>query len=89
MDLTGRDYATVAKPPAGLPSFLLSEVTPDDQRTQAVVAVFAALPSQFRPLLQTVTANTPGSVTLGLTAAARSDGAVRTTPPARPRCSRR
>jgi cell division protein FtsQ len=57
----------VATPPAGLPAFLLPKVSPADQRTQAVVAVLAALPQQLRPLLATVSANTPGSVTLGLT----------------------
>jgi cell division protein FtsQ len=67
VDATGLDYATVAAVPAGLPKLVLATVRPADQSTQAVVAVLAALPAQLRPLLATVSANTPGSVTLGLT----------------------
>jgi cell division protein FtsQ len=66
VDSTGIDYATVAAPPPGLPKVLLSGVSPSDQRTEAVVGVLAALPAQLRPLVLTVAAPTPGSVTLGL-----------------------
>jgi cell division protein FtsQ len=67
VDITGVDYATVSTPPPGLPKVLLPSVSPSDQRTLAVVHVLAALPAQLRPLLLTVGAQTPGSVTLGLT----------------------
>lgn len=67
VDRTGRDYATIVAKPPGLPRIVLSKITPGDQRTQAVVAVLGALPTQLRSLVQTVTAKTPGSVTLGLT----------------------
>jgi cell division protein FtsQ len=67
VDATGMDYATVAAPPPGLPRIVLTTVAPSDQRTEAVVGVLRALPAQLRSLVVTVTAGTPGSVTLGLT----------------------
>lgn len=67
VDRTGRDYATIVAKPPGLPRIVLTDVTPGDQRTQAVVAVLGALPTPLRPLVLTVSARTPGSVTLGLT----------------------
>jgi cell division protein FtsQ len=67
VDATGRDYATVTAPPHGLPKIVLTAVSPADQRTEAVVGVLRALPAQLRSLVLTVSARTPGSVTLGLT----------------------
>jgi cell division protein FtsQ len=67
VDVTGMDYATVTAPPHGLPRIVLTTVAPADQRTEAVVGVLRALPVQLRSLVVTVTAPTPGSVTLGLT----------------------
>lgn len=67
VDATGLDYATVATPPHGLPRIALTVVAPTDQRTAAVVGVLRALPAQLRSLVVTVSAKTPGSVTLGLT----------------------
>jgi cell division protein FtsQ len=67
VDRTGLDYATLDARPPGLPRIVLSKITPGDQRTQAVVAVLGTLPTQLRSLVLTVTAKTPGSVTLGLT----------------------
>lgn len=67
VDATGVDYATVTAPPHGLPKIVLTMVAPSDQRTAAVVGVLRALPAQLRSLVVTVSAKTPGSVTLGLT----------------------
>jgi cell division protein FtsQ len=67
VDATGLDYATAAHPPHGLPKIQLTDVTPTDQRTEAVVGVLRALPPQLRSLVLAVSARTPGSVTLGLT----------------------
>jgi cell division protein FtsQ len=66
IDSTGFDYATVATPPAGLPKILLPAAAPADPRTQAVVRVLAALPTQLRAQLTAISAATPGSVTLAL-----------------------
>jgi cell division protein FtsQ len=67
VDGTGLDYATLAVAPTGLPKIQLTAPGPHDQRTLAVVRVLAALPAQLRTLVVTVSAKTPGSVTLGLT----------------------
>lgn len=67
VDNTGLDYATVVATPAGLPRITLPMIAPGDQRTQAAVAVLGVLPPQLKALLVSVSANTPGSVTLGLT----------------------
>jgi cell division protein FtsQ len=67
VDRTGLDYATITATPHGLPRIVLPTIAPDNQRTQAVVAVLGALPAQLKTILATVSANTPGSVTLGLT----------------------
>lgn len=67
VDRTGLDYATVTAPPPGLPKLTLTTLAPTDPRTAAAVAVLGALPRQLRALVLTVGAQTPGSVTLGLT----------------------
>jgi cell division protein FtsQ len=67
VDGTGLDYATLAVAPAGLPRIQVTSPTPNDPRLQAIVRVLAALPAQLRGLVGTVSAKTPGSVTLGLT----------------------
>ncbi len=66
VDSTGFDYATVTNAPAGLPKVLLPSASPSDPRTQAVVRVLAVLPAQLRTELTTISAPTPGSVTLAL-----------------------
>lgn len=67
VDDTGLDYATLAVAPTGLPRIQVTSPTPDDPRIRAIVRVLAALPAQLRGLVGTVSAKTPGSVTLGLT----------------------
>ena len=66
VDGTGFDYATVAAAPAGLPVIQLPRAAADDPKTQAVVGVLAALPTQLRPQVVTIGAQTPGSVTFSL-----------------------
>jgi cell division protein FtsQ len=66
VDSTGLDYATVATAPAGLPSIQLPAAAPSDPRTQAVVRVMGALPSQLRAQVIAISAATPGSVQLAL-----------------------
>jgi cell division protein FtsQ len=66
VDRSGLDYATVAAAPAGLPKIQLPRTSQDDPRTQAVVRVLVALPSQLRTQVRTVSAATPGSVELAL-----------------------
>jgi cell division protein FtsQ len=68
VDRTGLDYATLAVAPTGLPRILLGTAASGDPRVQAVVRVLTALPAQLRSLVVTVSAKTPGSVTLGLSA---------------------
>lgn len=67
LDRMGVDYATVAAPPPGMPKLLLPAVSGADPRSVAVVSVLTALPPQLRGLVLTAGAQTPGSVTLGLT----------------------
>lgn len=66
VDSTGFDYATVPTAPAGLPKIQLPSASPHDPRTQAVVRVLAALPTQLRAQTIAISADTPGSVTLAL-----------------------
>ena len=66
VDSTGLDYATVATAPAGLPKIQIPAASPHDPRTQAVVRVLAALPTQLRAQTIAISADTPGSVTLAL-----------------------
>jgi cell division protein FtsQ len=66
IDSTGLDYAVVPTPPAGLPTLAMSNVSPGDPATKAVVTVLGAIPKQLKVQLTTVTANTPGDVRLTL-----------------------
>lgn len=66
IDGTGLDYATVAAPPAGLPTLAMSNVGPDDPATKAAVTVLGAIPHQLKTQVTTVTADTPGDVRLTL-----------------------
>lgn len=68
VDGAGVDYATVpaSAAPPGLPRVDLPAIAPDDPRTQAVVQVLAALPAQLRGRVAVVSAQTAGSVQLGL-----------------------
>lgn len=67
VDATGDDFATVATAPPGLPTIAVPHVAPDDPTTQAVFAVLAAMPAQLKPILASISAQSPGSVTFGLT----------------------
>jgi cell division protein FtsQ len=71
VDATGLDYATVAAPPAGLPTLAMANVGPHDPATRAAVTVLGDIPKQLKDQVTTVTANTPGDVRLTL-----SDGRV-------------
>ncbi|HEX4702088.1 MAG TPA: FtsQ-type POTRA domain-containing protein, partial [Pseudonocardiaceae bacterium] len=66
VDSTGLDYATVTTAPAGLPKIQLPVIAVTDARTQAVVRVLVALPSQLRTQVASVAAATPGNVMLTL-----------------------
>jgi cell division protein FtsQ len=66
VDATGDDYATVAAAPPGLPTIAVPHVAPNDPATQAVFAVIAAMPQQLRPILVTISAQTPDSVRFAL-----------------------
>lgn len=66
IDATGDDYATVPTAPAGLPVIQLPSASPHDARTQAVVAVLAALPAALLPQVVNIGAQTPGSVQFAL-----------------------
>jgi cell division protein FtsQ len=66
VDSTGLDYATVTTAPAGLPKIQLPLIAVTDPRTQAVVRVLVALPSQLRTQVASVAAATPGNVMLTL-----------------------
>ncbi|MFI9817144.1 cell division protein FtsQ/DivIB [Saccharothrix variisporea] len=63
VDATGRDYATVSQPPAGLP-----ELKVQARGLPAAVAVLVALPEQLRREVLAVSATTPADVKLTLTA---------------------
>ncbi|GAA3840467.1 hypothetical protein GCM10022243_03570 [Saccharothrix violaceirubra] len=64
VDETGKDYATVAQAPIGLPELKLGG---DDRALVAAVGVLIRLPDSVRTLVQTVSATTPADVTLHLT----------------------
>ncbi|MFE9750891.1 cell division protein FtsQ/DivIB [Saccharothrix saharensis] len=61
VDATGKDYATVAQPPDGLPEL---EVTPD--ALGAAVAVLTQVPEALRRDVLSVTADSPSDVRLAL-----------------------
>jgi cell division protein FtsQ len=69
VDGTGRDFATVAQPPTGLPELQLATTpSPDDRATRAVVGVLAALPEKLRPEVLVVAAKTGNDVVITLSA---------------------
>ncbi|QFZ22577.1 cell division protein FtsQ/DivIB [Saccharothrix syringae] len=63
VDATGRDYATVAQPPAGLPELKASGAALD-----AAVGVVTQLPEALRREVLVVTAGSPSGVRLTLSA---------------------
>ncbi len=63
VDATGKDYATLAQPPTGLPEL---KATPDG--VPAAVAVLTGLPEELRKEVLVVTATTASDVKLTLTA---------------------
>jgi cell division protein FtsQ len=66
VDSTGDDFATVPTAPPGLPTLTIGHVAPTDPTTQSVFAVLAAMPSQLRPELVNIGAQTPGGVKFSL-----------------------
>ncbi|GAA2799300.1 cell division protein FtsQ/DivIB [Crossiella cryophila] len=67
VDSTGRAYATVPKPPDGLPALKVRSAAPDDPAAKAAVDVLAAVPEKLRPEVLEVFAEVPGDVRLRLT----------------------
>jgi cell division protein FtsQ len=63
VDATGKDYATVARPPSGLPTL---EVAPD--AVAAAVAVITQVPEALRREVLAVTAGSPSDLRLTLSA---------------------
>ncbi|MEV0681345.1 FtsQ-type POTRA domain-containing protein [Actinosynnema sp. NPDC050436] len=63
VDGTGKDYATLARPPAGLP-----ELKAEPAGHLAAVVVLTGLPEELRREVQVVTATTDADVKLALTA---------------------
>ncbi|MFC6092435.1 FtsQ-type POTRA domain-containing protein [Saccharothrix sp. BKS2] len=63
VDATGRDYATVAQPPAGLP-----ELKASGDALTAVVGVVTQLPEALRSEVLVVSADSPSGVRLTLSA---------------------
>lgn len=68
VDGTGLPYAVVEAPPSGLPELRVRHASPDDPATKAGVRVLSALPESLRAEVLAVSAATPDSVRLDLTA---------------------
>ncbi|WHT21357.1 FtsQ-type POTRA domain-containing protein [Crossiella sp. CA-258035] len=66
VDGTGRAYATVPKPPDGLPVVKVRSAAPDDPAAKAAVDVLAAVPDKLKPEVLEVSAEVPGDVRLQL-----------------------
>lgn len=67
VDGTGKDYATVAVTPNGLPELKLSKVDQNDPTTKAAMAALTALPDKVKADVLTVSAASASSVVLALT----------------------
>jgi cell division protein FtsQ len=68
VDHTGKDFATVASEPAGLPELDLPRADPSDPTAVAVVQVLLAVPDKIRAEVLSVAAKSPNSVVLTLSA---------------------
>jgi cell division protein FtsQ len=68
IDGTGVRFQQLTAVPAGLPRLAVREAGPDDPATAAALAALAALTPPVRTAVRVVTAQTPDSVTLALTA---------------------
>ncbi|MBV9845121.1 MAG: FtsQ-type POTRA domain-containing protein [Kutzneria sp.] len=68
VDGTGRDYAVVPVVPPGVPDLQLVKASPSDPLTMAIVQVLTALPDKVRAEVLSVSARSPNSVVLALSA---------------------
>jgi cell division protein FtsQ len=68
VDRTAKDFATVPSEPAGLPELELTHSAPTDPTAVAVVQVLLAVPDKIRAEVLSVSAKSPNSVTLTLSA---------------------
>ena len=68
IDHTAKDFATVPSEPAGLPELELPRSAPTDPTAVAVVQVLQAVPDKVRAEILSVSAKSPNSVTLALSA---------------------
>ena len=68
VDHTAKDFATVPSEPAGLPELELPHAAPTDPTAVAVVQVLMAVPDKIRAEVLSVSAKSPNSVTLALSA---------------------
>jgi len=68
VDHTAKDFATVAAAPAGLPELELPRSDPGDPTAVAVVQVLMAVPDKVRAEVLSVSAKSPNSVVLALSA---------------------
>ena len=68
VDHTAKDFATVPSAPAGLPELLLTSSAATDPTAVAVVQVLMAVPDKIRAEVLSVSAKSPNSVVLALSA---------------------
>jgi cell division protein FtsQ len=68
VDHTAKDFATVSSAPAGLPDLQLPRADPGDPTAVAVVQVLMAVPDKVRAEVLSVSAKSPNSVVLALSA---------------------
>jgi cell division protein FtsQ len=68
IDHTAKDFATVAAAPAGLPELQLTSSAANDPTAVAVVQVLMAVPDKIRAEVLSVSAKSPNSVVLALSA---------------------
>lgn len=68
VDNTAKDFAVVSTEPPGLPEFQLPKSSPSDPVATAVVQVLQAVPDKVRAEVLSVSAKSPDSVVLALSA---------------------
>ena len=68
VDHTAKDFATVSSAPAGLPELQLTSSAANDPTAVAVVQVLMAVPDKIRAEVLSVSAKSPNSVVLSLSA---------------------
>lgn len=66
VDVTGRQFRSVATPPRGLPRFDVPAGVPGEAPARAVAVVAGALPATVRAALASIQASDPSAVTLNL-----------------------